>query len=54
MSQQDLIDRLTEYVENETRDLGDRDYVEVMENLSCNFDASATAKREEMDDEEDV
>ncbi len=46
---QDLIDRLVEYVEGETTDLSDMDYVEVLEGVSSILDSSVAAKRSEMD-----
>lgn len=43
----ELIEKLTTYVEGQTSTLSDADYLEVLEGVSSNLDMSVAAKREE-------
>lgn len=52
MDNQELIDELTERIERKTRDLSDEGYIEVLEGISANLDASVQAKREELENAE--
>ncbi len=45
---QEFVDDICAEVEKKLTDLGDEDYVDVTEQISCWFDASTEAKREEM------
>jgi len=48
MSNEEVIDKIQEFVDDEIRDLSDLDYCEVLEEVSSNLQCSANCKREEI------